>query len=60
MKQGTTRNLVVFEAPIKLTEKTKAIAEQEMCSISAICRRALNQFISATEAERQSKEYASY
>lgn len=60
MKQQHQRNLLVFEAPIELTDKTKEIAAQEMCSVSAICRKALNEFIISTDKARQIDQYATY
>lgn len=55
-----SRNLMVFEAPVELTNKTKQLAEQEMCSMSAICRRALNELLSANEADKRTQQYISY
>jgi len=64
MKQAVkgipSRNVVVFEAPVELTDKTKKIAEQEMCSMSAICRRALNEFVSGIEADKRTQQFVSY
>ena len=55
-----SRNLMVFEAPVELTNKTKQLAEQEMCSMSAICRRALNEFVSGFEADKREQHFLSY
>jgi predicted transcriptional regulator len=56
MKQQVKRNIVVFEAPLELTEKTKQIAEDFMCSPSAIYRRALSQYISTEEKRKVSEQ----
>jgi len=45
MKQLGRRNMVVFEAPLELTEKAKHLADVKMISTSAICRQALQQYI---------------
>ena len=37
--------MVVFEAPKKLTEKAKHMADERMISTSALCRQALMQYI---------------
>jgi len=55
-----TRNLMAFEAPLVLTEKTKQLAQMEMCSTSAICRRALVNYLDAMAEQKMEKEYASY
>jgi len=54
------RNLMVFEAPIELTDKASRIAEQTMISKSALCRQAVSQFIHRYEADTQEKEFALY
>ena len=45
------RNLIPFEAPLKLSEETKRIAERKMVSTSVICRQALNNYILADNEE---------
>jgi len=54
------RNLMVFEAPIELTNKVGIIAEKTMINKSALCRQALSQFIHRYEADEQAVEYAKY
>jgi predicted transcriptional regulator len=39
------RNIVVFEAPIELTEQVKKIADETYTSTSTICRQALAQYL---------------
>ena len=64
MKQGLTstptRNLMVFEAPKELAEKTKEIAAVEMVSASAICRRALNDYIISAERKTLADSFLVY
>ena len=55
-----TRNVMAFEAPVFLTEKTKQLAEDEMCSPSAICRRALNKYIDAMAERKKEEQFISY
>lgn len=55
-----TRNLMAFEAPIVLTERTKQLAEDEMCSTSAICRRALHKYIDAMDERKTEEQFISY
>lgn len=45
MKQTLKRNMLVFEAPIELSEKAKHLAETKMISTSAVCRQALMQYV---------------
>jgi len=45
------RNFMAFEAPVKLSEETKRIAERKMVSTSVICRHALNNYILADNSE---------
>ena len=54
------RNLVVFEAPVELTEKARMIAEKTMVSTSALCRQAVSQYISRYEADTEATRYASF
>lgn len=54
------RNLVVFEAPIALTEKARWVAEQTMVSTSALCRQAVSQFITRYEADTEAEKYARF
>jgi len=56
----TSRNLLVFEAPIELTEKAKWMAAETMVSTSAICRQAVSQYINRYEADERATGYASY
>ena len=64
MKQQHTkkvnRNLVVFEAPVELTDKARMIAEKTMVSTSALCRQAVSQYISRYEADTEATRYASF
>ena len=64
MKQQHTkkvnRNLVVFEAPVELTDKARLIAEKTMVSTSALCRQAVSQYISRYEADTEATRYASF
>jgi len=64
MKQPTNqkqvRNILVFEAPKALAEKTKEIALAEMCSTSVICRRALNDYIISAERKTYAEQFATY
>jgi len=60
MKHRIKRNLMAFEAPLSLTEKTKQIADVEMCSTSAICRKALAQYITAMETQKMAEQYAAF
>jgi len=64
MKQHTNnktdRNVLVFEAPKELADKTKEIAVLEMVSMSAICRKALNDYIINAERKNLPELYASY
>ena len=39
------RNIVVFEAPLELTEQVKKIADETYTSTSTICRQALAQYL---------------
>lgn len=55
-----SRNFMAFEAPVFLKEKTKQLAEDEMCSPSAICRRALNKYIEAMEERKKEEQFISY
>ena len=54
------RNLLVFEAPIELTEKAKHVAEETMVSTSALCRQAVSQYITRYEQDEQTTGYASF
>ena len=54
------RNLMIFEAPVELTEKARIVAEKTMISKSALCRQAISQYIHRYEADIQAKEYASF
>lgn len=54
------RNLVVFEAPVELTDKARLIAEKTMVSTSALCRQAVSQYINRYEAETEATKYASF
>jgi predicted transcriptional regulator len=54
------RNLMIFEAPLELTDKAKLVAEKTMISKSALCRQAISQYIHRYEADTQAKEYALY
>ena len=54
------RNLVVFEAPVELTEKARWVAEQNMVSTSALCRQAVSQFIHRYEADAEAEKYSSF
>lgn len=54
------RNLVVFEAPVELTDKARLIAEKTMVSTSALCRQAVSQYIHRYEAETEATKFASY
>jgi len=54
------RNLMIFEAPLELTDKAKFVAEKTMISKSALCRQAISQYIHRYEADIQAKEYAGY
>jgi len=45
MKTKKTRNCMVFEAPLELTDMARRYADKQMVSTSAICRQALNQFL---------------
>ena len=56
----TSRNLLVFEAPIELTEKAKLVAAETMVSTSALCRQAVSQYINRYEAEEQAIGYARF
>ena len=64
MKQQHTkkvnRNLVVFEAPVELTDKARLIAEKTLVSTSALCRQAVSQYISRYEADTEATRYASF
>ena len=64
MKQDTNqkihKNVLVFEAPKELADKTKEIAVLEMVSLSAICRKALNDYIMNAERKNLPERYASY
>jgi hypothetical protein len=64
MKQGISikqdKNTLVFEAPKELADKTKEIAVLEMVSLSAICRKALNNYIMNAERKNLPENYASY
>ena len=51
------RNLVVFEAPVELTDKARLIAEKTMVSTSALCRLAVSQYITRYEKK---DEYANF
>ena len=55
-----TRNLLVFEAPVELTEKAKWMAAETMVSTSAICRQAVSQYINRYEEDEQATGYASF
>ena len=46
MNQPLKRNMLIFEAPKDLTEKAKGLAEAKMVSTSAICRQALQHYLS--------------
>ena len=59
-QKKVSRNLVVFEAPVALTEKARLVAEECMISTSALCRTAVNQYIHRYEAETQAADYAVY
>ena len=54
------RNLLVFEAPLQLTEKAKHIAAETMVSTSALCRQAVSQYINRYEEDKQSTGYVSF
>ena len=54
--QEVSRNLISFEAPLSLKEKTKQMADEEMCSTSVICRKALTHYISTNEARKIAEE----
>jgi len=49
MKQELKRNMMVFEAPIELSSKAKHLAEYKMISTSAICRQALQYYLSKVD-----------
>ena len=52
MKQILTHQPMVFRANTYLVEKTRELAEKEMVSTSAICRKALDAYI-RTEQEAE-------
>ena len=60
MKQIVKRNILTFEAPNILAEKAKKLAEENMVSTGAICRQALNQYISAVDMQKQAEEHPTY
>ena len=39
------RNVIVFEAPIEMTEQVKKVAEETYTNTSTICRQALAQYL---------------
>ena len=39
------RNIVVFEAPLELTEQVKKIADETYTSTSSVCRQALAHYL---------------
>jgi len=51
---------MVFEAPKELAEKTKEIAAVEMVSASAICRKALNDYIVSAERKTLADSFSVY
>jgi len=53
LKERTAINPMVFRTTKYLAEKTKELAQREMVSQSAICRRALAQYLRA-DIERNS------
>ena len=55
-----TRNLVVFEAPVELTDKAKMVAERTMVSTSALCRQAVSQYIHRYETNEPTTGASSY
>lgn len=54
------RNLMIFEAPVELTDKAGMVAKKNMISKSALCRQAISQYIHRYEESMQAEEYASY
>jgi len=46
MTQSRKPICIVFEAPVELKLKADTYANKQMVSTSAICRQALNQFLS--------------
>ena len=54
------RNLLVFEAPVELTERARNVAAETMVSTSALCRQAVSQYISRYEADEQDAKYARF
>lgn len=60
LTEKITRNLMVFEAPKELAEKTKEIAAVEMVSTSAICRRALKDYIVSAERKTYADDFLVY
>ena len=58
MKQSLKRNMMVFEAPIELSSKAKHLADTKMISTSAICRQALQQYLSNFDVYYKSERAA--
>ena len=53
MVKMAKRNLMVFEAPIELTERVKRAAKKTYTSTSTICRQALLQYLIKIENEME-------
>jgi len=60
MKTKKTRNCIVFEAPLELTEKARIYADIQMVSTSAICRQALNKFLNEKQRLGEDAKYPTY
>jgi len=54
------RNLLVFEAPVELTERAKNVAAETMVSTSALCRQAVSQYINRYEEDENTTGYVSF
>jgi len=60
MKTKKTRNCIVFEAPLELTEMARIYASKQMVSTSAICRQALNQFLKQEQQVGEQIDHPTY
>jgi len=60
MKTKKTRNCMVFEAPLELTEMARRYANKQMVSTSAICRQALNQFLMQEQQVGEQIDHPTY
>ena len=60
MKQQLTHQPMVFRANTYLVEKTRELAQREMVSQSAICRKALDYYVQSKERGELSETLPSF